>query len=141
MVFIDSQNFGNFRQKLSGFWTKKRHFFAGAAKILKTKFRRKSLLVCGKWLNWSKTWYKCTLRVSATIVKSRFCYILLFANFTAAEMRRKGDFCQNIAIFSQKSPLSAHFGKHKIGKKQNIKKTALYDCSRNPKVHLFPFLD
>ena len=44
------------------------------------------------------------LRVPATILESRFFDNLLFSNFTAAEMRQDGDFWQNIAIFSPKSP-------------------------------------
>ena len=35
MLFIDFQNFENFRQKLANFWPKKRHFFADSAKISK----------------------------------------------------------------------------------------------------------
>jgi len=35
MLFIDFQNFENFRRKLADFWPKKRHFFADSAKISK----------------------------------------------------------------------------------------------------------
>ena len=60
MVFIDFQNFVNFRQFLADFWAKKRHFFADAAKIFEKNFRRKIYLVLGKCFNWSSVWYKCS---------------------------------------------------------------------------------
>ena len=55
--------------------------------------------------------------------KMAFFDILLFSNFTAAEMRKNDDFWQNIVIFTQKIALSAHFGSRKIVKKQNIQKS------------------
>ena len=62
-------------------------------------------------------------RVPATILKSRFFDILFFSNFTVAEMRQKGDFWQNIAIFSPKSPFwrisaAVKLEKSKISKKR-----------------------
>ena len=64
MVFIDFQNFVNFRRKLADFWPKNRHFLLTqqkSAKILKKKFRRKINQVHGKCSNWLKNGQKCTL--------------------------------------------------------------------------------
>ena len=69
------------------------------------------------------------LRVPATIVCSRFFDILLFSNFTAAEMRRAGDFGLKIAIFCQKWPFWSISAAVKLEKKQNTKKAGAYDCS------------
>ena len=66
------------------------------------------------------------LRVPATNPRSNFFDISLFSNFTAAEMRQKGDFWQNIAIFS---PLGT------------FRQPGPSSCSRDPKVHLYPFLE
>ena len=65
--------------------------------------------------------------------------MFFFFDFTAAEMHKNG-FVKNSCIFPKIANF-AHFGSRKIGKKQNIKKTAPYDCSRDPKVHLYSFLN
>ena len=64
MVFIDFQNFVNFRRKLDDFWQKNRNFLLTrqkSAKILKKNFRRKMYQVHGKCSNWPKIGQKCTL--------------------------------------------------------------------------------
>ena len=42
--------------------------------------------------------------------------------------------------FYPKNAVLAHFESRKIRKKQNIKKTNAYFCSKDPKVHLYQFL-
>ena len=65
------------------------------------------------------------LRVPATTPSSRFFDILLFSNFTAAEMHKDGYFGVKIAIFSQKSPsrrisAAVKLEKSKISKKREL---------------------
>ena len=65
------------------------------------------------------------LRVPATTPSSRFFDILLFSNFTAAEMRQEGDFWLKIAKNSQKMPswrilAAVKLGKSKISKKREL---------------------
>ena len=50
MVFIDFQNFVNFRRKLADFGPKNRHFFADAAKILKNKIYGKVSIILWEML-------------------------------------------------------------------------------------------
>ena len=62
------------------------------------------------------------LRVSATIVWSHFFYILLFSDFTAAEIGKIGDFWEKTAIFNPKNPFlhisaAVKLEKSKISKK------------------------
>ena len=62
------------------------------------------------------------LRVSATIVRSRFFDILLFVNFKAAEMGKIDDFWENTAIFNPKNlflhnSAAVKLEKNKISKK------------------------
>ena len=81
------------------------------------------------------------LRVSATIVRSCFFLYLAFFQFYGCQNAQKWVFgVKNGSIFP-KIDNFAHFGSRKIRKKQNIKKTAPYDCSRDPKVHLYSFLN
>ena len=70
-------------------------------------------------------------RVPPTILESRFFDILLFSNFTKCAERAKNSY------ILPKMALLEHFGSRKIGKKQNNKKAGAYDCSRDPKVHLY----
>ena len=125
MVFIDFQNFGNFRRKLPDFWPKNRHFFADAAKILKPNFRRKSYLVCGKSSNWSKNRYKCTL---GSLLQLQGPIFLIFRFFQLLRLPKCAERAKNSYILP-KINLFAHFSTRKIGKKRNIKKIGPWSCT------------
>ena len=61
-------------------------------------------------------------RFSTTNSRSPFFYILLFSDFTAAEMPKIGDFGENTAIFNPKNPFlhisaAVKLEKSKISKK------------------------
>ena len=79
MVFIDFQNFVNFRQFLADFWPKNCHFFADAAKNFEKKFQRKIYLVLGKCCNWPSFWYKCSLGYPPQNLFFGFLIFLVFA--------------------------------------------------------------
>ena len=137
MFFIDFQNSWNFCWKLADFWPKNRHFFADAAKILKPFFRRKSYLVCGKSSNWSKNRYKCTL---GSLLQLQGPIFFIFHFFPILRLPKCPERAKNSYILP-KIDLLAHFGTRKIGKKRNINKIGPWSCSRDPKVHLYPFLE
>ena len=85
--FYQFQKFRQNRPKNARFLAKNGHFwrFSGMP-VEKVKFRRKIHQVLGKWSNWPKNWYKCTLGYLPQFQEG-FLDILLFSNFTAAEMR------------------------------------------------------
>ena len=65
------------------------------------------------------------LRVSATNSRSPFFDILLFSDFTAAEMPKIGDFRENTAIFNPKNPFLRISAAVKSEKSKILKKRLL----------------
>ena len=104
MVFIDFQNFVNFRQFLADFWAKKRHFFADASKIFEKNFRRKIYLVLGKCFNWSSFWYKCSLGYPPQNLWFRFLIFFVFAEILGHLWAEGGYFDWKSTKISKKCP-------------------------------------
>ena len=75
-------------------------------------------LVRGKWSNWAKNWYTCTLGPLQQNLVSIFGY-LVFLPFYGSRYVQKGVFLVNFGRFLPKIALSAHiFGTRKWQKHQ-----------------------
>ena len=121
MVFIKFQNFEKFCLILAVFWPKNRIFFNFREYVLKKKFWRKIYLVLdlGKWSNWPKAWYTCTLVHLLDLHRGDFGFFV-FLPFYGARNAQNGLFLVNFGDFWQKIARFAHFGPHKMAKTQKI---------------------
>ena len=59
--FYQFPEFRQNRPKNARFFTKNGNFWRFSGIPIKKNLRRKMYLVLGKWSNWPKNWYKCTL--------------------------------------------------------------------------------
>ena len=102
---MNSQNFGKIGRKMPVFWQKNAkncHFCRNSGIQLKKKCRRKINQVLGKWSNWPKNWYKCTLGYLLQLQRGIFGYFA-FLQFYGCRNATRGRF---LAIFVVKWTIS-----------------------------------
>ena len=98
MVFMNSQNFGKIGWKIPFFWQKMVIFAEIRACRFQNKFRRKINQVLGKWSNWPKSWYKCTLGYLLQLQRGIFGYFA-FLQFYGCRNAPRGRFLGKIVNF------------------------------------------
>ena len=137
--FYQFPKFGKFSSKIARFSGKKHVFFRRLGKNLKNNVRRKFYAFLGKWSNWPKNWYTCTLGPLLQQL-ALFLGYLVFLPFYGSRYVPRGLFLVKIGQNWPKIAVSAHIGTRKRAKTPNIKKLIDNYCSRGPKVHLYQFL-
>ena len=122
MVFIDFQNFENFRRKLADFRTKNAHFFLNQQKFRKFFFDGKWIKSVGNASIGLKTGQNVPWGIYYNLLEMFFWFFAFFQLYGWRNVQ-KWRFLAKYSDFYPKIALSAYFGSRKIVKKQNIKKS------------------
>ena len=121
------------------FWPKT-VIFCDFKNVLKMYFfRGKVLFFLGKWSNWPKNWYKCTLGPLLQLLPNLNLIFGVFAILQDPICAEGVYFGQFWAIFTKNSRLRT-YRVRKMPKTPNILFKIGNNCSRGPKVHLYQFL-
>ena len=130
--FYEFPKFRQNRPKNALFLAKNGHFCRNSGMQLKKKLWRKINQVLGKWSNWPKNWYKCTLGYLLQLQMGIFGY-LAFLQFYGCRNASRGRFLAKNGQIYPKIALSAHLGSRKIVKKQNIQKSRCKVVANTPR--------
>ena len=118
MVFIDLQNFGKFRQKLTDFWPKNRLFFADSAKKMKPELRTKIAKSQNLLIRLLQFLFYVIFGIFRNFFVQGIFDFCLFLGFMGPQSCAVGHFLANIAKKCEKWPTAQLWGPIKTPKRQ-----------------------